>query len=237
MKLFSITFLLSWLSLQGFGADLCKVELLRSLGFHSNIVPTRTNILCPKISLNCCTKHDQLKMYKRWRGGTSPLLKKQYRQQLKEYGKLNSYVKMLEDIDLNMVQKQVTDKYDLDMDLKYHLRSIVDQYKEFFPSDIKNDIKLLIAGRQKQVYKFMKSFRKGVLCQLCNYYGQQHIDEESYTVLFDEEICTTFLKFNFITLRDKYARLYKSILLFDEYRFLLSGRRLIEDNYHRKFLA
>ena len=37
---------------------LCKPKLLRSLGFHSLVNPTRVNSLCPNIPLNCCTNYD-----------------------------------------------------------------------------------------------------------------------------------------------------------------------------------
>ena len=43
---------------------MCTVELLRTFGYHSLIVPNKVNKLCPNIKLNCCTQHDQMRMHK-----------------------------------------------------------------------------------------------------------------------------------------------------------------------------
>lgn len=50
----------------------------------------------------------------------------------------------------------------------------------------------------------MKSYRKSILCQMCNFESQKFIDEESFTVLFDDKFCSTFLKYTFDVIKDKY---------------------------------
>ncbi len=44
----------------------CKTKLLRSFNLHSRITPDRSNAMCPEISWNCCTQHDQMKLHKMW---------------------------------------------------------------------------------------------------------------------------------------------------------------------------
>lgn len=72
---------------------------------------------------------------------------------------------------------------------------------------------------------------------MCNFRSQKHIDTESFTVLYDERVCRTFLEYTFEPIKEKYFGIYKSVLLLDEFNFILTGTRLIEDDLHRKSLG
>lgn len=64
MKFFSLWILsLLYLEINCY-KKMCTLDILRSFGYHSLITPNRSNLLCPKLSFNCCTNHDQMRMHK-----------------------------------------------------------------------------------------------------------------------------------------------------------------------------
>lgn len=64
MKIFTLILILILSKNLMAAKKLCTLDILRSFGYHSLITPNRSNKLCPSIKLNCCTKHDQMKMHK-----------------------------------------------------------------------------------------------------------------------------------------------------------------------------
>lgn len=60
---FFISYALLVIGLKSF-SRVCKTPLLRSIGFHSRLIPNKHNSLCPRVAVNCCSNHDQIRIHK-----------------------------------------------------------------------------------------------------------------------------------------------------------------------------
>ena len=68
----------------------CKNDIIRSFGLHGRIVPNWLNSLCGNVKWNCCTKHDQMKIHKKWKFHYKLDLFRHYAREYFWYEKLKS---------------------------------------------------------------------------------------------------------------------------------------------------
>lgn len=82
----------------------------------------------------------------------------------------------------------------------------------------------------------MVSFRKSVLCTLCDFKATKNFNLESETITFTTKFCDYFLQNTFDVISMKYLGIIKSMLLFDEWIFIVTKNRLIKDDFLRSSL-
>ncbi len=70
----------------------------------------------------------------------------------------------------------------------------------------------------------------------CDWHNHNFINLESMTITYSYDFCNSFVK-NFIDLwKKKYVVVYKNLLLLDEWIYLTTGDRLMENTVDRAIL-
>lgn len=133
---------------------MCRLDILRSFGFHSLIAPNRTNKLCPAIRFNCCTYHDQMRMHK-----TSNSLKAQ----IKSFQRLKKYKKGLQKLSRFFGESEMVDLFTLVFYMKKqtlypeilwdHVKKLTDFLK---PLKMKVMVKILKLFKTQHLKKYLK---------------------------------------------------------------------------------
>lgn len=207
----------------------CKTEIARSFGLHSRIVPNRNNPLCPSLGLNCCTKHDQLKLHKSWTEHTKDTLENHYQNSLEAFKNfIEKIIYRKDEIEMKALiekfKKQIPKPSD---ELIDHLKKIQKLFE-------KNNAKYYVnIGRPllinyKHVYKKAKKLRQAFLCGLCNWHNHDAISPETYTFNYNLKFCKKFVKDHIQVWADKYTEFIKMGLLLDEFVYLISNYRIIK---------
>ena len=212
----------------------CKTEILRSFGLHSRIVPNRNNPLCPTVGLNCCTKHDQLKLHKAWSEHTKVNLDNYYTNSLETF---KNYIEKVIYRKEDFVMKELIEKFKKQIptpsdELITHLKKIQKIW------DKKNRKYYVDIGRPlligyKNVYKHTKKLRQSFLCGLCNWHNHDYISPETYTINYDIKFCKKMVKTHIQVWADKYTEFIKLGLLLDEFVYLISNYRIIKSQSDR----
>lgn len=102
MKILKIL-ILSALLVMGFKSfsRVCKTSLLRSIGFHSRLTPNKHNSLCPRVAVNCCSNHDQIRIHKQWKTVTEVRIKDHQEKSMNAMNQLAELFNIKDKIDLN----------------------------------------------------------------------------------------------------------------------------------------
>lgn len=227
-------YLLLHLTAQSFRT--CKADLLRSFNYESRITPNRQNSLCPLVANNCCTNMDIMRMHKIWNQFTKKKLQKRYRRNITFLKQLGNFLKSKDSIEMsayNTLFKNHT-KMKIHETFIKHLTKISEEfmtkssfyYKKLLKSFLKIDI--------KKFEKKMIVMRRGVLCSYCEYGNHLFMSLDSKTVTYSIKFCSAILQRFFKTVFVKYTNFFRPLLLLDEWFFLTSGKRVMENGADRE---
>ena len=236
MKIFLfLFFLINFIQLKEKYLRTCKTPILRSMGFHSRISPNKMNSLCPRITLNCCTYHDQLLMHKLWITQQRDDLKYHYIDMIKAFGQINQIVTNKENILLPAFTKDFEKTADPKPSkfLINHLEKLSAQFMIENDSFYIKIFKELRKSGLKAFYKQVMEMREAVLCMVCDWHNHNFINSESLTLSYSVQFCHKMIQ-NFLpTIYQKYNKIFSMLLLLDEWVFLVSGRRLFNSHNDR----
>lgn len=230
-----IFFLLNLLELKEKYLRTCKTSILRSMGFHSRISPNKMNSLCPRITLNCCTYHDQLLMHKLWISQQREDLTYHYIEMRRAFGQINQVISNKQNILLVDFTKDFVKnaKPEPSKFLVNHLAKISSEFMIENDSFYKNLFKILKKTGLKKFYKEVMKMRESVLCMICDWHNHNFINSESLTISYSVQFCHKMIQ-NFLpTIYDKYNKIFGMLLILDEWVFLVSGRRLFNSHNDR----
>lgn len=215
----------------------CKTQILRSFTFSSRITPNLHNSLCPRVSLNCCTNHDQMKMHKMWTEVSKPNLTKYYEKFYETFKKLKQVISLKEEIDLiafNYDFKKFS-KYKPSKKLFEHLKKLASKFSIFDSSYLMDSLEELILKHIPFVQKNVLKMRSGVLCAYCDYDYQAFINIESLTITYHQDFCFK-LADDFLEIMSQKYQIFEVFLFMDEWMYLTVERRLIPSPTDRAVL-
>ena len=212
----------------------CKTQVLRSFGLHSRVTARQGNSLCPKISYNCCTRHDQMKIHKNWNQHDKNYLFAAYESAHKGFMSLSTVL-------MNKgqyVMKEILAKFE-----KYakppekfmtHLMNLTGEYDKRTPVQYNTMMKGL-DKKLKAMFKEIQKYRQGFLCNLCNWRNHQFYNPQSMTVTYNQKFCLQ-LSIKYIDLLwEKYGEVFRFVNVMDEIMLMLSGERMIDPIDHAIF--
>ena len=212
----------------------CKTQVLRAFGLHSRVTARQGNSLCPKISYNCCTRHDQMKIHKNWNQHDKNYLFAAYDTAHKSFMSLNTVV-------MNKgqyVMKEILTKFENyakpPEKFMTHLLNLTGEYDKRSPVQY-NTIMKGLDKKLDAMYKEIQKYRKGFLCNLCNWRNHQFYNPQSMTVTYNQKFCLELALKYIDLLWDKYGEIFRFINVMDEIMLMLSGKRMIDAIDHAIF--
>ena len=212
----------------------CKTQLIRSFTLHSRIAPNRQNSVCPNIGINCCTKHDQMKMHKMWLEHTKPHLQSAHLKNLSALEKLNAVVAFKDQINI----EKITDVYEEfakpkpHVDVVIHLDKIEAAYKAIEGKVLIEKLKAL-PGKMKHFYSEVQKLRGGLLCTICDWNNHKYFDLEGRNLTYNIKFCNKLVQKYIDLLSEKYVEVVQYLLLLDEFFFIVTDHRLMEEHLDR----
>ena len=219
------------------GTRMCKTTILRSFGFHSKITPNRVNSACPKVFLNCCTTHDQMRMHKLWNEHGLPHIDAVHNTTIDGFMKLRAIFAYKERIKVTQIVEEfgVYFKGKANQRVLDHLDLVVQRFK------LIDGQELLLAYKSfpKELAKFyaqVKHLRKGFLCAQCEWNNHKYFNIEAYTVTYSEKFCLKLVQKFIDVLSFKYEKYIATLLLLDEFIYLITDQRLLQNKVDRQIL-
>ena len=212
----------------------CKTQLIRSFTLHSRIAPNRQNSVCPNIGINCCTRHDQMKMHKMWVEHTKPHLQSTHLKSLEALGKLNAVAGFKDQIDIG----KIVDVYEEfgkpkpHVDVIMHLDKIEAAYKAIEGKVLVEKLKAL-PDKMKEFYEEVQKMRGGLLCSICNWHNHRYYDLDARSLTYSTKFCDKLVTKFIDILAEKYMEVVQYLLLLDELFFVLTDHRLMEEHLDR----
>ena len=233
VKLFLIFILLTF-EIQS-GQRICKTQVLRSFGLQSRITPTSVNSLCPKISYNCCTRRDQMKIHKTWNQVNKDYVQSSYRTSRDSFEKLGAIIQSKDDFVLKTYMEKFVNKEKPSEAFVNHLSDIV---SEFNKRDGKFYSGLMTAIRPKllAMHTEIVAFRQSLFCTLCDWNSHQFFNPQSMTLQYSQPFCLQIAAKYIDMLWDKYGEIFKLLVLMDEFIFLTTTQRLMTEENKQTFL-
>lgn len=216
----------------------CKTQIIKSFGLQSETTPNTSNVLCPAIKFNCCTKHDQMKIHKLYAEHSKNTLQVYYESVNHKFAEfLTKFVQRKDDINLEKIIEYLKTKTkDKPSDsLLSHLTTLKHKYnkkKSGALLEIGNPMKKSLKNHYKQV----KSLRKTFLCNICNWKNHEFINPETMMITYNKSFCDNLVDKSIDLWHQKYVELYEYILVLDEFLYLVANLRLIEDQVDRQIL-
>lgn len=71
------------------------------------------------------------------------------------------------------------------------------------------------------------------MCSLCNYRNHKFFDLAENKIFYNKKFCSKFLRPIAENLYTKYYKIVRPLMILDEWVYLMSNRRLIEDDIER----
>ncbi len=201
---------------------MCKPSLLRSFGYFSLLTPNRQCSLCPNVALNCCTKHDQMSMHKNWANSSLRRLKNHYSDSVSGFRKLEEIFNIKSSLDLEVLTAKFK-RLSFPKPQRHiirHLRKIAKIYMANDAVYFLDIIRDLVSYDIPALYKKVMSVRKAMLCTVCDWHTHNLINIESMTITYHYEFCQELTNEFLNPLHEKYVKIYKILLLIDEWFFL-----------------
>lgn len=205
----------------------CKLNILRSFGLTSRVTPNQRNSLCPKVTYNCCSEADQMKLHKMWFSHGKTLVKMTHKLNNDALDKAKSIFLDKEKLDVPKLVKLYKKKFKPSKKFMNHLNVVVKEwskkgsvvYKKEYAT-LKKQLKLL----SKDIY----GLRRGFLCGMCEYHNHKFINPQSLTVIYSEKFCTALFKKFSDTLWRKYAVIFRYFIILNELVYLMTDQIMIE---------
>lgn len=115
-----------------------------------------------------------------------------------------------------------------------HLINVMGEYDKRSPVQYNTMMK----GLDKKIqafYKEIQKYRKGFLCNLCNWRNHQFYNVQSVTVTYNQKFCLELAIKYIDLLWEKYGEIFRFINVMDEFMLLISGKPMIESIDHAIF--
>lgn len=215
----------------------CKTQVVQSFTLTSRIVPNRMNSVCPQVSLNCCTSHDQMRIHKIWTMHAGPNIERTHNRALDEFKRLRPFFMYKDRIKTNDLVKmyQKYTKKKAHPKFMIHLYDLASKLGEIKGNELTDGFDSML-NQMKKFHAHIMHLRKSLLCAICNWHNHRYINPPSMTITYNTKFCMKMV-FKFIdVLGKKYKKYVQTVLLVDELVYLLSGQRLIESALHRAIL-
>ena len=215
----------------------CKPQILRSFDFGGRITPNHHSSLCPRVKLNCCTLHDQMKMHKMWNEVTKAKLENFYENYLENFKKMKQVISLKEEIDLQTLNAKFKkySKYKPSKKLYEHLKKLASTFSlsdsNFWMESLDEIVKKHLPFIQNRVLEL----RASVLCGYCNWEYHNFVNIESKTITYHQNFCFK-LTDEFLEIMNQKYELFKMFLTMDEWMYLTVDRRLVETATDRAIL-
>lgn len=205
----------------------CKLNILRSFGLTSRVTPNQRNSLCPKITYNCCSEGDQMKMHKMWAAHGKASVKTTHKENRDALDKVKSIFLDKEKLDIPKLVKKYKKMFKPSKKFKNHLDAVVGEWSKKGSAVYKKEyttLKKQLALLNKDVY----GLRRGFLCGMCEYHNHKFINPQSLTVIYSEKFCKALFKKFSDTLNRKYAIIFRYFVILNELLYLLTDTYIIE---------
>lgn len=212
----------------------CKTQLIRSFTLHSRITPNRVNSVCPKVNLNCCTSHDQMRMHKIWTTHGAPHVTTTHTKNNDSFTKLRAVMAFKDRIKATDIFEafEKFGKPRPSTKTIRHLDDIVQKYKKIEGPALIEKMKVL----PKKLAKFhheVKHLRKGFLCSLCEWHNHRYVNTESMTLTYSVPFCLNIVQKYLDILAEKYIEIVNFLLTLDEFFYIITDQRLMESSLDR----
>ena len=209
------------------GNRACKLNILRSFGLTSRVTPNQRNSLCPKITYNCCSEGDQMKMHKMWAAHGKASVKTTHKENRDALDKVKSIFLDKEKLDIPKLVKKYKKMFKPSKKFSNHLDAVVGEWSKKGSAVYKKEygtLKKQLALLNKDVY----GLRRGFLCGMCEYHNHKFINPQSLTVIYSEKFCKALFKKFSDTLNRKYAVIFRYFIILNELLYLLTDTYIIE---------
>lgn len=212
----------------------CKTQLLRSFSLHSRITPNRLNSVCPEISLNCCTTHDQMRMHKMWKTHANPHISAHHTRFRENFKKLRAFLVFKDRLKVDNMFHIWTKfaKPQPSPEMVRHLDDLIQEFHKIDGPLLKKELIPFIQDLYR-LQREVKKLRRGFLCALCEWNNHTFFNIASSTVTYHGRFCLKIVEKFIQTLSKKYNEYVKLMLLVDEIVYIVSDYRIMENPYHR----
>ena len=212
----------------------CKTQILRAFGLHSRVTAKQGNSLCPKVSYNCCTRHDQMKIHKLWDQSYKSGLTGTYTRNLDAFLGLAGILKEKGQFAIKEIVQKFQAFAKPPEAFMNHLISVSGEFDKrsaaFYDGKMKE-----LKGKITQMNRELMRYRQGFLCNLCNWRNHRFYNPQSMTVTYNQKFCLELALKYIDTLWDKYGEVFRFINVMDELYLLFSGKRMIDPIDHAIF--
>ena len=205
----------------------CKLNLLRSFGMNSRVVPNQRNSLCPKLTYNCCSEADQMKLHKMWKSHGKFSIQGSHKLNRDALDKSKSIFLNKDKLNLPKLIKAYNKKFKPSKAFQKHLKNLLTDWSKKGGIVYKKEyaaLKKQLIVMNKDVY----NLRKGVLCAVCEWNNHKFINPQSMSVIYSDKFCKKLYSTHKDVLARKYAVIFRYFLLINEILFLLTDREIIE---------
>lgn len=205
----------------------CKLNILRSFGLTSRVTPNQRNSLCPKITYNCCSEADQMKMHKMWAAHGKASVKTTHKENRDALDKVKAIFLDKEKLDIPKLVKKYKKMFKPSKKFSNHLDAVVGEWSKKGSAVYKKEyatLKKQLAKLSTDVY----GLRRGFLCGMCEYHNHKFINPQSLTVIYSEKFCKALFKKFADTLNRKYAVIFRYFVILNELLYLLTDTYIIE---------
>lgn len=189
------------------------------------------NSICPLIKQNCCTHFDQMMIHKNFDEHTKKQLTAHYNTSLDKF----KLIKRLYDYksEYNLIDWTLdflgNTKRKLSKKLKRHLKKLARNYEMYSQDYYLDIVRAQIDKFLEPMYNEMFKFRKGMPCLSCDWDVQNNINLETKTIIYKSSFCLTLVDKYLDPIAEKYQKIVKNLMVLDEWIFIVSGKRMIED--------
>ena len=207
----------------------CKPTLVRSLGLSGRISPGKSSALCPELARNCCTRIDEMKLHKTWRGVSRGDVEARHREALQRLSFFSSFLRGKDVYSFEDSAKVFVRLLGPPKVFGRHLQAVaraIDSTSSKLLSSAASE--LLDKKRLEMKFSEVAALRRNVLCALCDHENHSYISPESKAVTYKTSFCLTLVERVSETLDIEYNRVYRIVLLVDEFLRLVSGRSFLQ---------
>lgn len=212
----------------------CKADIMISYGLKAHKEKMKPNILCPKVTNNCCDEISQLKLHKYFSTRFLPYMKQHYEDSNAALVKLQPIFEEKAKIDFKRIQHEyLTANFDIKEDTKVELNKLISKIEE-----VNSDTLMLtyadIVKKQPEMLTELSTLRSGLICSICNSDNHKFIDFSVGTITYKSSFCSHLIFKYFNHIHNKYYVLMGYLLNLSRLLKLITDTRLFADRNYRE---
>jgi hypothetical protein len=175
-----------------------------------------------------------MKIHKNWNDHDREYLKSTYKMNEDAFNQLATMLSNKEQFVIKEIIKKFDNYAKPPTKFYEHLLTLNGEYEKRNSAYYKNLMKGL-KSKMTVMNKEMIKYRQGFQCNLCNWRNHGFYNPQSLTVTYSSKFCLGMILKFVDTLWEKFGEVYRFINIMDEFMFLISGKRLIEQVDHAIF--